>query len=81
MTPRVLIVGAGPAGLRAAGVVCLTVVNLGRKNRRHVCFPGIIGSDPVEGTIGMFDAELRANRGLSVAVIVALLTPPPRLGR
>ena len=72
--------GRAPPGLLAASVVGFAVVDLGFQDRRDVSLPALVGRNPVDGAVGIFDAQLRLERGRRVAVVIRLLQPLQRRG-
>src|ERR1035438_8601849 len=69
-----------PSGLGQARILAFTVVNFRMKNVGRACPPIAAGRDPVNGSVGMLDAQLRSESGRRVAIIIRLLKPFKRRG-
>jgi hypothetical protein len=56
----------------------VAIVNLGTENRREIGFPRFIRDDPIDRAIGIFNSQLRFERGRCIAVVVSLSEPQQR---
>src|SRR5579862_5789045 len=70
--------GGAPFWLLAARIVSFAIVNFTLEDRRNAGLPGVVRRNPLNGTIDMFDSQLRFQRRRSVAVIEWLLQPLQR---